>query len=489
MSGRGLSVMSALFLAAVLSSCSFIWLGGIEVNTVPSEPEKILGADDSIEISFSEIPDHYSFESIFSLAGPDGEETGKFLWEGCYAAFKPDKAMQPGFRYRIQIKGSLKTADGKTFSQYIDIPFYYLTNDLPPVLVSAVPENASLVGLDQAVILTFSKPIDSDTFDDGFTLSPSAEFGYSWNDDYTVVTITPDETWVNLNRYSWTIYTKVTDQSGIPIPRNCSGSFYVRTDTEPPSITGVYPVSDNSDGSYTVLTVFSAEDLLFSQHLAVVFSECIDFSSLERKLTFTPSINGFIMPLDCSTAMYYIDEDLPPAAEYTLKIEEGLADVSGNLTIDDWEIKFTPSIPAQKILNIEIEDNTAPDLIIEADGCNRDGYITIPDLDYYDTDKLYFYISLAEGFPSEYLNNRREFLSGINLSAAFPPGTAAPVLYSSDWETETRIRMIYEGLVSCTAEQPVYYKFRIAAGSPDSATPGGSYLIDPVSFVFRAGEL
>ena len=147
-----------------------------------------------------------------------------------------------------------------------------------------------------------------------------------------------------------------------------------------------------------------------------------------------------------------------------------------------------PDIPAQTIVNVIIEDSVSPDTVLDADDFNEDSFITIAGLDYYGTDSLYFYVDLSEGIPAESLNQRREFVSGISLSAVFPPGTAVPSQYSSDWITDNRIRLIYEDLVTCTAGVPVYYRFRIPAGSTDSASPEGAYLLDAISFIFLAEE-
>ncbi len=488
MYNKSLSVIFISALPLLFFSCALIWLGDLELELNPSEPEEVFGEDELISIGFLEELDRFSFESIFSLAGPDGEEDGDFLWETDSVVFVPHEEMQPGYRYRMQISGDLKTADGKSFTKHIDIPFYCQTDELPPVLVSAVPADAAIVDIDNAIVFSFSKPIDRDSFDDGFTLRPSTEFDCNWNGNSTVATITPDNAWTNLGCYNWSISPEVTDESGIPLPRKSSGSFLVQIDTDAPSVTGVYPAGDNADGSYSLLTALSADDLLLGQHLALTFSENIDFSSLRRQLSLTPSIDGYIVAIDPQTALYYIDEELPPDQEYELIIEEGLTDTRGNSTTSNWSLSFTPSIPAQKIVSVEIEDNVPPNTILNAGDFNNDGYITIPNLDYYGTDTLYFYVNLAEGFPSESINERREFVSGISLSPVFPPGTAAPSLYSSDWESETRIRLIYEDLASYSAGEPVYYRFKITAGSSDSATPGGSYLLDTISFIFLAEE-
>ena len=480
--------VTILGISMLFISCALIWLGDLNLTTAPSEPEQILGTGESISIAFSEEVDRFSFESIFHLAGPEGDAEGDFLWEIGSVVFSPAGEMQPGFRYRMTINGELKTIDGKSFSKYIDIPFFYTTDDFPPLLVSASPEAFLPVDTNFELTLVFNKVINKDSFDEGFTINPASDFNCDWNSDATEVTISPDEAWINLKHYTWSVSTDVTDLDGIPLARKETGSFLVQLDLTAPSVTGVYPATDNGDGSFSVLTALTPDDLLLGQHLAITFSEDIDFTSLRQNLTLNPSIEGYTAALDSKAVLYYIEENVPPAAEYEMTIEAGLKDLSGNASIEDWRLTFTPDVPAQQIESVIIEDSIPPDLILDSNDYNEESYVTIPGLDYYGTDSLYFYINLSEGIPVESINERREFVSCASLSAVFPPGTPAPSLYSSDWVTDNRIRLIYENLADCTAGEPVYYRFKIIAGSFDSASPGGSYLTSGISFIFLAEE-
>lgn len=476
-----------LFAAVILiSSCGLIYLGDLGVSVYPANPDDILGTAENINVSFTEEVDKLSFESAFQLTGVSGSEDGDFNWDGDSVEFIANEAMRPGFRYRLKITGEIKTADGKTFSKNINIPFYYLHDALPPVLVLSNPENAAIAEIDTQLILTFSKSMDAESFEKHFNLTPNTDHSTVWNSDSTKVTITPEQGWINLQYYRWSLSDEITDLSDIPLPENFNGSFLVQTDTLAPDITAVYPAADNGDGSFTILTALTLEDLQTGNHIAVEFTEDIDFFSLRQCLSFAPSIDGYIVSLNPDTALYYIDENLPPGCDYEITIAEGLEDSSGNASTSEWIMTFTPDIPVQRINSIDIEDQNGVYTNLASADFNNDGFINTPGLNYYGSNSLHFVIHLSEAYPDLFVNQRMAFESTIGISPVFPPGTASPSVFSSTWETETRLRLIYEGFSSFAPGEPVFYRFDINTGSADSSAAGGSYLTEGISFVFLA---
>lgn len=479
------AVLFTVLFTLICFSCWLVDLSELEISSVPAEANTVLAADQSISFGFSQEVQQISFESIFRLSGPSGTEDGDFSWDGLNAEFTPNCSLQPGFRYRLKISGDIETPDGRIFTKNINIPFYYLTGELPPVLESVTPAEAATVGVDQSLVLTFSKPLDTETFDEGFSISPGTEYEQKWNNDETIVTLNPKDQWLNLHYYSWTLSDDITDKSHIPLAGDVEGAFLVQLDQIPPEVTGLYPASNNGDGSFTVLTALEPDDLLQGMHLAATFSESIDFDSLRQNLSIDPSIDGYLLLLSPDSAVYYIDEALPPDSSYEMTITEELEDLSGNLMRAEWEQSFTPDIPAQHITGIDIEGNNGTHNLTAAD-FNTGEFIEIPGLDYYDGGKLHFIVNLSSAFPVSDFNGRLAFESTIGITPVFPPGTTAPSVYTTSWESETELTLIYKDFESCDTGEPVYYKFKINTGGPDSAAHGGSYLLDEIEFIFLA---
>jgi Big-like domain-containing protein len=67
--------------------------------------------------------------------------------------------------------------------------------EVPPFIVSVSPANGSLgVKSDAVLVITFSEPMDRDATESAYLSEdlPSSGVSFSWNDDSTVLTVTPD---------------------------------------------------------------------------------------------------------------------------------------------------------------------------------------------------------------------------------------------------------------------------------------------------------
>ena len=358
-----------LIASAALLSCSFIYLGDIGISIYPGVPDGILAEDELITLSFCEPVNEQSFESLFTLIGVTGNEEGDFIWTDAAGEsaqvmeFAPHKKLQPGFRYRIKINGELRTADEKKFLMKINVPFYYVTDELPPVLDSVSLSDAEISDVNTPLVLSFSKPMDQPSFDEGFSLKPATERKITWNEAGDQATVRPAQKWINLQYYSWKISADVTDLKGIPLPDENEGSFLVQFDTVPPELVSICPAADNGDGSFTLKSLLSADDLLLHEHLALSFSEEIELRSLKANITFDPSIDGYLTTISPDIILYYIHEEIPPGTTYKMVINEGFRDQHGNATTADITEIFTPSVPALKITSIIIEDENGVFLI------------------------------------------------------------------------------------------------------------------------------
>lgn len=468
------------------SSCGFINLDELDLSTIPAESGMILKKDQNISIIFSESVDRQSFEEVFTLSSSSGIKDGDFSWSENSAVFYPLDELVPGTAYKIEIKGELKTVDGRLFHKNIILKFYWQTDELPVVLSSYSPDTAETVDTASPLRLRFTKPVDSDSFESQFRITPGTQYDVSWNADSTEAVIQPVKQWKNLQYYEWSLSDKITDQSGIPLASGYRGSFLTQADLISPELTGAYPAADNLDGSFSILDALNLNDLAVDQHIALNFSEGISFESLNRKLSFSPSVSGYLICIDQSTFLYYINEHLPPGTSCTLTLAEGIEDLSGNKSRAAERIDFTPDIPPLTVSRIQIEDSGGIPIDIIPESTSEQ-IIETGGLTYFFPDRMYFIISLSDGFPEYMLNRRSEFESLIILEPVFPPGAAYPAVYSSCWETDRRIRLFYEGLAESTENQSVYYRLLINKGSEYTSTPGGSYLTEPVSFIFKGG--
>lgn len=483
-----LKFIFSLALTVNLLSCSFIDLRGLEITVFPAEADAVLRDNETVKLSFSPAIREKIFEETFKLSGVSGEMDGDFEWinndmdSSQTVCFYPLEKLQPGFQYRLKINGELTARDGRTFFKKINIPFYYLTDADPPVIEAVSLKPAEITDIYASLKLTFSKGIDKDSFNDGFRLSPASDWVSEWNTDGSRVVITPEEQWLNLQYYRWTLSTDIISTDGIPLPEEYEGSFLVQNDTAAPKLSSLYPAADNKDGSFTLKTLLSADDLLIKEHLALNFSKAVDLDSLRKNLLFNPSIEGYLTAVSANTILYYIHEEIPPGNTYELTITEGLEDNNGNSTAADITRVFTPAVPVQEITSVVIEDQNGVFLALTETDFNSQSFIDTTGIKYFGTDGVHIIVNISEGYPESSINARLSFEQSISFTPVFPPGTLPPSLSMKNWDSDNSLRLIYRELTVCSTEEPVYYELRIKAGSSDSATPYGSYLTESVFF-------
>ncbi|MBN2049764.1 MAG: Ig-like domain-containing protein [Spirochaetales bacterium] len=446
-----------------------------------------MGEEAILSLTFSLPVEPRSAERIFRLTGPSGLLEGDFFWEGLVMSFTPLSSLQPGFRYTLSFQGRVSTLNGTCYDKDLLIPFYYLTDAGPPLLIQVSPAEATVVDVAQPVVLTFSRGMLTRSVEDSFSLQPGTKTDFQWNADNTVVTITPADRWVNLQYYTWVLTSEATNTEEIPIPGDYTGSFLVQVDTRPPALISSHPAHDKGDGSFAVLKLLTLNDLSRDDHIALVFSEAVDFESLTTCLKLEPSLEGYLLSLHPREALYYILEDIPPEQDYTLILRKGLEDSSGNPTTENIEVSFTPDIPALDILGISI-DHAAGNYDILPESFNDPDPLVINGFQYYGTSPdSFFHISihLSQGFSPGEPAARLAFADSVTLLPVFPPGTTAPDEYMTSWMSDTTVRFQFRDVITCTPAQPVYYRLQITGGDKETANHEGAYLLETVECSFQ----
>ncbi|MDC7226719.1 MAG: Ig-like domain-containing protein [Spirochaetales bacterium] len=475
-----------ILLMLLLTGCGIIDITGPVITTYPSEINTVVGHDQPLTASFSEAVDQIAFEDIYGVEGPAGQLEGDFEWDGLEVVFSPLEALSPGAKYRLKIDGIIKTINGGQYAKYVDIPFYYQTDEFPPVLLDYQPMDCEFVDTKQNIRLEFSKTVDTDSLKKAFSLSPADDFIIDWDEDNTTAVIKPETEWQNLQFYSWQLSTELLDTLGISAVEEKKGSFLVQCDSTPPEIISIHPAECNNDGSFFVRSSAGPDELNLGEHLAIIFSEAINFDSLTKNFSLTPSPDGYLLLLTPETVLYYIDEDISPGENFDAVIRKGLEDGFGNASTSDWKLNFTPDIRPIEIEGISIEDSGGIFITADENDYNSGSALNTAGVEYIGPDSLHFIVTLSEVYTEAELNARLAFESDISLTVIFPPGTGAPKLFSTEWETNRRLRLIYKALVTSTAEESIFYRFKIQNGDRASANISGSYLTESIEIILPA---
>lgn len=104
----------------------------------------------------------------------------------------------------------------------------------PPTVQATNPaSNATNVGVDTTIAVTFSEPMDQDSVEGAFQMSPAVAGSFSWNGTGTVMTFIPDAELAEDEQYQVSIGTGATDLAGNPLPSAANWSFTTAAGGDP----------------------------------------------------------------------------------------------------------------------------------------------------------------------------------------------------------------------------------------------------------------
>ena len=207
-------------------------------------------------------------------------------------------------------------------------------------VVSTDPANGAVNVLgNQAIILTFSSPIQADSSYNNIVVRNTNDPNDTTTKPITTnisgdtLTITPTYNWLSLVKYTLTIpFNSISDLSGSNLASNYTMSFTSYTDTTPPTITSTDPANN--------------ADVTANQVISVTFSEPIQSGSSYNSIsiidtntstaqTITKSISGNVLTISSPDAWLTGDK-------YTVTIpKNSVTDVSGNNLATDYTTNFT----------------------------------------------------------------------------------------------------------------------------------------------------
>jgi hypothetical protein len=368
---RTSSLAALAVLSACLSACQLVNLNQLSWTTYPDGHDALLGAATPVWIEFSQPLEKTGAELLFKVLSPTGCVSGDLSWQGNRLVFTPRGAYEPGVRYVLSFSGEVLTDDGRRFNVSKAVPFFSVTSGLPARLDASDPASGGLVGSAAALSFTFTKSMNTTlSVADYFSLSPRADFSVEWQNDGTRLVVRPLGRWIPLALYDWTISTGLRDADGIALVREYEGSFLVQNPAAPaPVIASVRPALNSAEEGYppagAALTAGGRLDdwLSWRDAIRIEFSvpalpaaddpARIDFATLQKAFRLSPSVPG---SLRCVKTADGRDECFVFAPDpgqrflmdtvYHLTVTRDLANVEGAAMQGDFEVWFTPDIPA-----------------------------------------------------------------------------------------------------------------------------------------------
>jgi uncharacterized protein YfaS (alpha-2-macroglobulin family) len=264
---------------------------------------------------------------------PQVRGTGQWVNSSVYV-FQPDQALTSGIRYTIRVGAGLKDTNGDALDQSYVSQFTTRAPAIANVALKNGQKNPQLdniqnVLLDQAFIITFLQPMNSDSVAQATLITnratgKSVSLSFSWNKDFTELTLQPNGRYQIASDYHLQITDAALAQDGGTLKDGLSVSF----STVPlPSIVSVTPQPNSVETS-------------FDSSLFIQFASPMRLNSLKGKVIVTPAPKTEIQ-------WYYNDYDrsynsygLEPGTDYVVRILSGTADIYGNTINSDYTFTF-----------------------------------------------------------------------------------------------------------------------------------------------------
>jgi hypothetical protein len=207
-----------------------------------------------------------------------------------------------------------------------------------PLVIQRTPERGQELSLDGDVELVFDRPMDRESVEAAFTLSPGVEGSFEWKDDRTL-NFTPSEPLARDATYEVYVGAEARGADGEPL----DGAYYFQFRT-----VGYLEVSQTipapgSDGveAGSILTVMFNRPVV--PLMAVSDPAAAD---LPQPVTFDPPIDGSGEWLNTSIYVFTPEGPLAGGTTYTARVAAGLTDTTGGVLDEPYEWTFSTQPPA-----------------------------------------------------------------------------------------------------------------------------------------------
>lgn len=284
----------------------------------------------SFAASFSKTPERTTVFDSFTVTMDGDKMEGSYVFEGCLVRFIPDQGILSEHIYYVTITQKIEDNEGvsleKEFIQIYDLK----SNSSAPQILSILPENYSETNSPvNKISISFSEPVDVDSFYSSFSLSPSAGYFTLWNSEHTQAEVYFEHP-LDLNiRYTVTISTLLHDASNNCLCSDFTSSFTNVIDLSPPEYTLSY---STSSGETTIGSNAINYEIPRAAKLQLSFSEPISNEGIANLISFKPPLTAKIEIDRKSRRSASISFTDSPAwgSQYELIVAEGIEDDASN---------------------------------------------------------------------------------------------------------------------------------------------------------------
>lgn len=470
----------SLFAAVALGACPLIDLRPVTAIVEPGRPYEILPSrDSSLSARFTAEPSRPDAERAFLVRGPDGALEGDFSWDGAGFSWRPRAPWDPGARYRLILRGSVPTADGREARLDVDLPFYAVRAGAPPAVLAFRPadgESLAPCAVGEAALrLEFSEAMDRSSVGAALSFRPGLEFELRWDEGGLVAEAVVAERPAPCAVYSWALAAGARAADGAPLAAPLGASFCTDLDPSPPRVERCCALVPSGDAWAEVAP--GLDGLAPGLSLGVYFSEPVDHASAASALRLEPALAGRVEAGGPRLVVFTPERDWPPESSYYLTITTGLKDASGLRMLEEYRERFEPGAAYLRVISLTAGAGESDDLgglgVVPVSPSPPEGLVPAA-------------VRFSAPFDPASKAAAAEL---VELSAFFPPGLAAPSLRWACWDSDDTLSLAWEGLASGSEDAPHYYKIIIRGGLGGVRSADGSYLRSDATIYLRAAPL
>jgi len=409
----------------------------IKVN--PSRYNQIVKGDEDIYVKFGFAPDHISAQSAFELQNINGRVEGSFNWKDNTMIFTPQEPLESAQRYFLKYSGEVSDTSGRVYEYNVYTPFFYKMKHIAKPFVSKIePDNGSTIQAGEKIVFSFSAPMLTASFLDGFSINPDIDCTEEWNEEHTRFILTPKKRWEEHQIYRFSFSETISSARGVPLSNPQTFCLYSSSGAVMPTVSSV-DIALNDGISYPVL-LSGLEGIKSTDAIRIRFSEQMDVSTTEDAFSITPDIAGHTCWIDETVLIFIPDEEWQADVLYFVTVDASAESKKGLNMPDHFETSFIPDISPLKLLSIEGKETDGFPLAVFNPSQEVDidvGDSLLPENTYT------FSFVFNHAFTEE--DEKERLFSGIRFKGIFPPTLTSPKVMSVFWSGDSKLQVSYTG--------------------------------------------
>ncbi len=200
----------------------------------------------------------------------------------------------------------------------------------PPVVLSFSPSEGEEVKVDEPITITFSQPMDRESVEKAFSVTPQVKGTASWSKNTFI--FRPEEGWARDTTYRVKLGTEARSTRGLALHHPLEFSFSSVGYLE---VSAVHPAPGSTD-----VGVDRSISVVFNRPI-VPLTAIEEQKDLPQPLEIQPQVRGKGYWLNTSVYVFKPEPTFAPGTLYTVTVKAGLKDTSGNALEKDYTWNFT----------------------------------------------------------------------------------------------------------------------------------------------------